>query len=124
MKIIVQGGTLFLVCLCGTFLSRMCPFPIPSSVLSMLLLFALLLARAVRPESLKETTDFLLGNMAFFFIPSGVGILAYINALRGDVLKLAAVCAVSAFLTFSAAALAVVATVRLQRRLRGGPPHA
>ena len=120
MRLIVQCGTLFLVCLCGVFLSRLFPFPMPSSVASMLLLFALLLARAVRPESLKETTDFLLGNMAFFFIPSGVGILAYIDALRGDVLALAAVCAVSALLTFAATAFTVFLVVRLQRRMRKG----
>ena len=89
----------------------------------MLLLFVLLLARAVRPESLKETTDLLLGSMAFFFIPSGVGILAYIDALRGEVLKLAAICAISAFLTFAATALTVVVAVRLQRRFRKGSSH-
>ena len=120
MKLIVQCGVLFLVCLCGVFLSRLCPFPMPSSVVSMVLLFVLLLAGAVRPESLKETTDFLLGNMAFFFIPSGVGILAYIDALRGDVLALAAVCAVSALLTFAATAFTVFLVVRLQRRMRKG----
>lgn len=116
MKPIVQCGMLFFVCLCGAFLSRMCPFPMPSSVVSMMLLFALLLARWVRPESLKDTTDFLLVNMTFFFIPSGVGILAHLDALRSDALALAAVCAASTLLTFAATAFTVLLIARLQRR--------
>jgi holin-like protein len=84
----------------------------------MLLLFALLFSRRVDPSSLKETADVLLGNMAFFFIPSGVGILARIEDIRGDVFALLAVCITTAFLTFAASALAVAAAVRLQRGIR------
>lgn len=120
VKIIAQCGVLFLICLCGIFLSRLCPFPMPSSVIAMLLLFVLLFVRAIRPEFLKETADFLLGNMAFFFIPSGVGILAYVDALRGNVWALLTICVVAAFLTFTATAFTVAGVARLQHRSRKG----
>jgi holin-like protein len=118
MKVVTQCGFLFLVCLAGIYFSHLLPFPVPASVLSMLLLFVLLLSRRVDPSSLRETADVLLGNMAFFFIPSGVGILAHIEDIRGDVFALLAVCVTTAFLTFAASALAVVATVRFQRGIR------
>jgi holin-like protein len=118
MKIIGQCGFLFFICLCGAALSPLFPFPAPASVLSMLLLFALLLCGAVKPEHLRETTDVLLGNMAFFFIPSGVGILAHLETIRGDALALLTVCCVSTFLTFAASAAAVAAAVKVQTRLK------
>jgi holin-like protein len=118
MKVITQCGFLFFICLAGIYFSRLLPFPVPASVLSMLLLFALLLSKSLEPSSLKETTDVLLGNMAFFFIPSGVGILAHIEYLRGDVFALLAVCCAATFLTFAASVSTVLAAVRLQNRIR------
>jgi holin-like protein len=114
LKVITQCGFLFFVCLTGVYFSHLLPFPVPASVLSMLFLFALLLSRGVHPSSLKETADVLLGNMAFFFIPSGVGILAHIETPRGDVFALLAVCFAATFLTFAASAFTVAAVVRLQ----------
>ncbi|MDR2179848.1 MAG: CidA/LrgA family protein [Synergistaceae bacterium] len=118
MKVITQGGFLCLVCLTGGYLSRLFPFPMPASVLSMLLLLGLLLLKAVDPASLAETTDVLLGNMAFFFLPSGVEILAHLETFRRDVFALLAVCCLTTLLTFAASAFTVVAVTRMQRRLQ------
>ena len=123
MKIITQCAYLFFICLAGIFLSELFPFPVPASVLSMLLLLALLCVKAIKPSALEDTTDFLLNNMAFFFIPSGVGILAYIDVLRGNVLILFLICVVTTLLTFAVTAFTVSAAVRMQRRFgRGGRP--
>ena len=118
MKIITQCGFLFFVCLCGIALSRAFPFPMPASVLSMLVLFAMLLVKVIRPSFVQETTDFLLGNMAFFFIPSGVGILAHIETIRGNIVALFTICIATMCLTFAAAAFGVAATIELQRRIK------
>jgi holin-like protein len=117
IKVIAQCGFLFLICLAGIYFSHLLPFPVPASVLSMLILFVLLLFRGINASSLKETTDVLLGNMAFFFIPSGVGILAHIKELRSEVFALLAVCFITTFLTFVASALTVTVVVRFQRRI-------
>ncbi|MDR1621364.1 MAG: CidA/LrgA family protein [Synergistaceae bacterium] len=119
MKVITQCGFLFFVCLVGVHCSHLLPFPVPASVLSMLVLFVLLLSRGIDPSSLKETTDVLLGNMAFFFIPSGVGILAHLETLRDDALALLAVCCAATFLTFAASVAAVTAAARLQQKICG-----
>jgi holin-like protein len=118
MKIIAQCGFLCLVCLTGGYLSRLFPFPMPASVLSMLLLLSLLFFKAVDPASLAESTDVLLGNMAFFFLPSGVGILAHLETFRSDALALLAICCMTTLLTFAASAFAVVIVTRMQRRIR------
>jgi holin-like protein len=119
MNIITQCGFLFSVCLTGTYISRLLPFPVPASVLSMLVLFVLLLSRRIDASSLRETTDTLLGSMALFFIPSGVGILAHIEHIRGSVVALLTICLVTALLTFAVSALTVAAAIRFQARLQG-----
>ncbi len=51
---------------------------IPGSVIGMMLLFAALCLKIVKPERIKPVAKFLCDNMALFFVPAGVGI---VNAL-------------------------------------------
>jgi holin-like protein len=102
------------------YLSSLSPFLLPASVISMLILFALLLSRAVKPASLQETTDALLGNMAFFFLPSGVGLIAHFEILRDGLFPFLIIGFTTSFLTFAASAFTVAAVVRLRRRERRG----
>ncbi|MDL2263452.1 CidA/LrgA family protein [Synergistaceae bacterium OttesenSCG-928-I11] len=120
MKVAGQFAILFVVCMAGVFLSGLFPFPLPASVTAMMLMFFLLLAGAIRPEALREVSDFMLGNMALFFVPPGVAILEHIDLIRGDGPKLLVVCAVSMVLTFAATLVAVRLTVRMLAARRRG----
>jgi holin-like protein len=91
----------------------------PASVLSMLLLLVLFLSGAVNPASLAETTEVLLGNMAFFFLPSGVGILAHLETFRRDIFAFLVICCLTTLLTFAASAFTVALVARMQRRMKG-----
>ena len=46
---------------------------VPGSVLGMMFLFLALSMRWVRPERVRPVARFLCDNMAFFFLPAGVG---------------------------------------------------
>ena len=81
MKIILQIGLVLGICLLGEGVSLLLPIPFPGSVLAMIFLFILLLSGLLRPEHIKEKSDFLLKNMAFFFIPAGVGIMEYADEM-------------------------------------------
>ena len=118
MKIILQIGIIFLICLVGEGIASILPFSFPSSVISMLLLFLLLLLRILRPEHIRQKTDFLLKNMAFFFIPAGVGILEQFTYIRDSMLPILLICVVSTVLTFAATAYTVKAVCAWQERLR------
>lgn len=118
MKIILQIGIIFLICLVGEGIASILPFSFPSSVISMLLLFLLLLLRILRPEHIRQKTDFLLKNMAFFFIPAGVGILEQFTYIWDSMLPILLICVVSTVLTFAATAYTVKAVCALQERLR------
>ena len=54
---------------------------VPGSVLGMMFLFLALSMRWVRPERVRPVARFLCDNMAFFFLPAGVGIITSMDVL-------------------------------------------
>ncbi|MDE5730646.1 MAG: CidA/LrgA family protein [Alistipes sp.] len=48
---------------------------LPGSIIGMILLFAALCLRLVRPGRVRPAARFLLGSMALFFIPYGAGLV-------------------------------------------------
>lgn len=92
MDIILQIGAVFAVCLAGELVSALLPFTFPASVIAMLLLLLLLAAKVVRPGQLGQVSGFFLDNMPFFFIPSCVGILKYLDALLENLLPILLIC--------------------------------
>ena len=113
MKILKQLLIIFTVCLLGYLVSKLLPFSFPASVISMLIMLLLMLFHVIRPESIKETAEMLLGNMAFFFIPAGVNIIEHYDLIKGDLLSLFAVCFLSTFITFAITAFTVVGVIRM-----------
>lgn len=78
MKLLTQAGILLGFFLMGDVLSRlMAPILVmPSAITGMLLFFLALTLGWVKEAWVKEVCDFLLGNIAFFFVPISVSIMA------------------------------------------------
>jgi len=117
MKMMYQIGILFGVCLIGQTISVFLPIPFPGSVLSMIILFLLLYFRVLKVDHIRQKADFLLKNMAFFFIPAGIGILSSFELIRSSILPLLIIIVVTTILTFGATALTVQGVIALQDRL-------
>lgn len=107
MNIIFQGAIYFTVCQIGDAISRLLPFPFPGSVIAMIILFILLITKAVKEEKISSVSDFFLNNMAFFFIPPTVGIINYIDAIRNIWWQFILICCVTTVITFLATAYTV-----------------
>ena len=116
MKIICQIGVIFAVCWFSQLIEAALPVPFPASVIGMLLLLALLPPGLLKIEHIREKSDFLLSNMAFFFIPAGVSVINYFDVLASALLPLLVICVVSTVLTFAVTAYAVRLTRRLMDR--------
>ena len=116
MKIITQIGVLFGVCLGGVGISAILPFPFPASVSAMLLLFALLLCRVVKPGQIDEIAGFLTKNMAILFLGGAVGIIESLDILRDSGIQILIICLVSTLLTFGVTATVVSLLMRLADR--------
>lgn len=116
VKIICQIAIIFTICWISQIVEAVLPFPFPASVIGMVLLLILLLVRALKVDHIREKSDFLLSNMAFFFIPAGVSIINYFDILADSLVPLLVICLVSTLLTFAVTAWAVQLTRHLMDR--------
>lgn len=116
MKIICQIAIIFTICWISQIMEAVLPFPFPASVIGMVLLLVLLLVQVLKVDHIREKSDFLLSNMAFFFIPAGVSIINYFDVLASNLAPLLIICFVSTLLTFAVTAYAVRLTRFLMDR--------
>ena len=120
MKIICQIGVIFAVCWFSQLIEAALPVPFPASVIGMMLLLdpglALLATGLLKIEHIREKADFLLANMAFFFLPAGVSVINYFDVLGRSAVALVLVCLLSTVITFGATALSIRFTLRLLER--------
>lgn len=116
MKMILQIGVVLGICLLGDGISLLLPIPFPGSVIAMVLLFLLLLSQILHPDHIRQKSDFLLQNMAFFFIPAGVGIMEYAEELLPFLLPLLLICLITTILTFAASALTATLVIHIQQK--------
>lgn len=78
----------------------------------------MLLCGVLKVEHIREKGDFLLKNMAFFFIPSGVALLEQVDFLKGKIMILLLICLITMVLTFAATAFTVRLVSRWQKHLK------
>ena len=77
MNIMAEAAIIFGVCLISEGLSALIPVAFPTSVIALLLLGLLLFTRILKPEHIQRLSGFLVANMAFFFLPSCVGVMEH-----------------------------------------------
>ena len=71
---------------------------IPSSIIGMLLLTALLQMKVFKLEWVKGMSDFLIGNLGFFFVPPGVALMLYFDIIKAELLPIVVATVVSTVL--------------------------
>lgn len=71
---------------------------IPSSIIGMLLLAALLQIKVIRLDWVKGISDFLIGNLGFFFVPPGVALMLYFDLIKAEWLPIVVATVVSTIL--------------------------
>ena len=76
-----------ITCISSIF-SKFIPIPIPGPVIGIFLLFILLNYKILKVENIKNATNLMLTNLAFLFLPPGVGLLKSIDVLANNWHKL------------------------------------
>lgn len=105
MKILRQILIFFTICTAGELLGQYISFP--GSVLSLVILLILLLIGIIKTHHIKETAEFLLDNMAFFFIPPSIGIMDSFFKISNSIVPILFIILASTVLTFAATAFTV-----------------
>ncbi len=120
MKIVTQVGIIFSICWISQIIEKLLPFSFPASVIGMILLFILLCVHILKVDYIREKSDFLLENMAFFFIPAGVSIINYFDVLKNWVVQLIMICVVSTVVTFAVTAYSMKLALYLMQKKKSG----
>ncbi len=86
----ITGLTWLLACqLLGEVLVRVTGLPVPGPVLGMVVLFAALQVRRAGDEATPvRAADALLRHLQLFFVPAGVGVVAYLATIRDAALPI------------------------------------
>ena len=80
------------------------------------MLFICLLTGILKIEHVQEKADFLMENMAFFFVPAGVSVMNYFDILKSTLVPFLIICIVSTIITFAATAYSVQFVIKLMNR--------
>lgn len=75
MKYVIQLGILLAITTLGELLNQLLPFPIPTSIYGLGILFLLLTFGILKLEQVEETGKFLIDIMPVMFIPAAVGLM-------------------------------------------------
>ena len=88
MHILGELALIFGLCLAGEGIAALIPVAFPASVVSLIPLMVLLLTGVIKEKHIQTVSHFFAANMAFFFIPSFVGMLEHLELLRSQALAL------------------------------------
>ncbi len=111
----LELGLILVVCLAGEWIAALLPFAFPASVISMILLMALLMTGIIKEQMIQTVSKFLVVNMGLFFVPALVGTLQYVDVLKTQILPFLAV----TFLTTPVVYLAAAWSVQLLMKAMG-----
>jgi holin-like protein len=117
MKILKELTIILFITFLGETLSKTLSLPLPGTVVGMLLLLACLITKIIKVDSLKITSNYMLDNLAFFFLPAGVGIISSLNILSGNTLKILTVIIASTLVVTVVTGLTVQGLIILQKKL-------
>ena len=116
MNILKQLLIIFSLCLAGEVISAILPFAFPASVISLLLLFLLLVFKGLKPEQVSTVSDFLLGTMALYFIPAGVGIMDKYVLIKSSIIPLVLITIITTILTFITSGYTVLFFIKRMKK--------
>lgn len=90
MKIFNQLGIILAIWAGGELISSLCSnfIKIPGTIVGMIILFLLLQFKIIKEENIREVTDFLLNNMAIFFVPAGVSLINSLGLIGDNIVVL------------------------------------
>lgn len=117
MRVLRQVALIFVICVICEGISAILPFPFPGSVLSMIVLLALLFLKRIKLDDIKETSQLLLNNMMLVFVPSFVSIMNYFDVLKSIAVQFLLIIVISTIVTFLVAGSVVTLVSKLQDRL-------
>lgn len=97
--------------------------PLPSNLLGMLLLLALIFCRVINENWLRRGATWLLAEMLLFFVPAVIAIVNYKSMVEHEGLQIIVVLVVSTIMVIAFTSLVVDRVYRLELKLQRRKHH-
>lgn len=107
MKLLRELLIIIVIYFAGEIISNFFSLPVPGNIIGMILLLILLCTKVIKLEMIENVAKFLLDHLAFFFIPSGVGLLTSLAVIKDSWLRLLILCLLTTIITIGVTALVV-----------------
>lgn len=104
---------IFLVTLAGEAISYILPIAIPSSIVALVLMLLLFAFKVIKPSDVETSGNWILANMAIFFIPACVSILDHMELLLSAWWQIIVISILSFILTFIVSGYTVILVQKL-----------
>lgn len=101
MKILFQFCIIALFSFLGELLHTLIPFPIPAVIYGLVLLFLALLFGILKPDQIRETSDFLVSLLPLLFVAPLVGIVGSLPLIVDNLVPILVVLVVGTVVTFA-----------------------
>lgn len=118
MKYIYQIGIIGGISFISEVLYVLLPLPVPASVYGLMILLALLLTGVVKLKQVEETADWLLKIMPLLFIGPSVGLITAADVVKGQIIPLVVMCALSTVGVMIVTSLTAQAMIRRKKEGR------
>jgi len=105
--LIKQFSIILSIYFLGELLQKAFGLPVPGNILGMLILFFGLYTGVIKLEMIDRISDFLLDNLAFFFLPAGVSLITCFSVLEGKLTAVIGVSIISTVIILGATGLTV-----------------
>lgn len=114
----INGLMWLMACqLVGEVIVRLLDVPVPGPVIGMVVLFLLLqLRRSGDQATVVRAADGLLRHLQLLFIPAGVGVIVYLDAMRDNAVPIVGAMLISWLAGLALVAWTVVALERLLKK--------
>lgn len=119
MSIIYELGIIICISFLGVGISAVGNLPIPGSVLAMMIFYYFLESKVIKVEKIGRVCDFLGANMALFFIPLNVGLMASYKLFADKAVILVITVILSTFIGVLCSYAGVVMVGKLMKRRKG-----
>ena len=120
MNIMAEIAIICGVCLVSEGIAALIPVAFPASVIALLLLGLLLFTKILKPEHIQRLSGFLVANMAFFFLPSCVGLIEHAPVILGQLLPFLLISFLTTPLVYFVTARCVQWLIRRKKARRHG----
>ena len=101
----------------GEFIVWLTGIKLPSSIIGMLALTALLKFKIVELPWVQKLSEFLISNLGFFFVPPGVAIMLYLDLIQKEFIPIILATVVSTICVLIATGQAHQLVIRIERMI-------